>query len=91
VTSGDAQLAIERAGLDAVFGARERCDQTLVGPTVRDLAIVLEEIDSTAELPAGWTNVHNAVDEVSRELRARLGKSAAGRWLGPDAGRAPSP
>jgi ferredoxin len=57
VTSAGAPLAIDRAELDAVFRALERRGYTLVGPTVRDRAIVLEEIDSTAELPAGWTDV----------------------------------
>jgi hypothetical protein len=91
VTSGDAPLPIDRAGFDAVLGALERRGYPLVGPTVRDRAIVLEEIDSTAELPAGWTVMHDAVDEVCREFPARLGKSAAGRRAGPNAGRAPSP
>jgi hypothetical protein len=80
VTSGDAPLPIDRAGGRRI-GALER----------RDRAVVLEEIDSTAELPAGWTDVQDAADEVSRELLARLGKPAAGRRAGPNGGRAPSP
>ena len=88
VTSGDGPLPVDRAGCDAVLGALERRGYTLVGPTLRDRAIVLEEVDSTAELPAGWTVVH---DEVCREFPARLGKPAAGRRAGPNAGRAPSP
>jgi hypothetical protein len=79
VTSGDAPLPIDRAGSRRI-GALER----------RDRAVVLEEIDSTAELPAGWTDVQDAVDEVSREPLARLGKPAAGRRAGPHGGRAPS-
>jgi hypothetical protein len=90
VTSGEALLPIDRAQ-GRRFGTLERRGYTLVGPTVRDRAIVLEEIDSTAELPAGWTDVQDAVDEVSREFLARLGKPAAGRRAGPNAGRAPSP
>jgi hypothetical protein len=91
VTSGDAPLAIDRAGLDAASSALERRGYAFLGPTVRDRAIVLEEIDSTAELPAGWTDVQDAFDEASRKFRARLAKPAAGRRAGPDAGRAPSP
>ena len=49
--------AIDRAGLDELFGALVRRGYTLVGPTVRDRAIMLEELDATAELPAGWTDV----------------------------------
>lgn len=90
MTSGDAPLPIDRAG-GCRFGALERRGYTLGGPTVRDRAIVLEEIDSTAELPAGWTDVQDAVDEVSREFLARLGKPAAGRRAGPNGGPAPSP
>jgi hypothetical protein len=90
VTSGDAPLPIDRAG-GCRFGAPERRGYTLGGPTVRDQAVVLEEIDSTAELPAGWTDVQDAVPEVSREFLARLGKAAAGRRAGPNGGRSPSP
>jgi hypothetical protein len=90
VTSGDAPLPIDRAG-GRRFGALERRGYTLVGSTVRDRAIVLEEIHSIAELPAGWTDVQDAVDEVSREFLARLGKPPAGRRAAPNAGRAPSP
>ena len=56
--SADAgSLAIDRAGLDELFAALVRRGYTLVGPTVRDRAIMLEELGSTAELPAGWTDV----------------------------------
>ena len=51
------QVAIDRAGLDQLFGALQRRGYTLVGPMVRDRAIVLDELDSTADLPAGWTDV----------------------------------
>ena len=49
--------AIDRAALDELFDALERRGYTLVGPRVRDRAIVLDEIGSTADLPAGWTDV----------------------------------
>jgi len=49
--------AIDRAGLDDLFDALARRGYTLVGPLVRDHAIVLDELDSTADLPAGWTDV----------------------------------
>jgi sulfhydrogenase subunit beta (sulfur reductase) len=51
--------AIDRAALDELFGALERRGYTLVGPMVRDRAIVLDELDSTADLPAGWTDVQD--------------------------------
>ncbi len=49
--------AIDRAGLDELFGVLVHRGYTLVGPTVRDRAIMLGELDSTTELPAGWTDV----------------------------------
>src|SRR5829696_9237162 len=51
------QTVIDRAALDELFGALMRRGYTVVGPTVRDRAIVLDELDSTAELPVGWTDV----------------------------------
>src|SRR5829696_1805517 len=51
------QVAIDRAGLDQLFGTLQRRGYTLIGPMVRDRAIVLDELDSTADLPAGWTDV----------------------------------
>jgi hypothetical protein len=40
VGATDDSVAIDRAGLDERFGALERRGYTLVGPTVRDRAIV---------------------------------------------------
>ena len=65
------QAAIDRAGLDELFAALERRGYTLVGPTVRDRAIVLEELDSTAELPAGWTDVQEGGTLPARAPRRR--------------------
>jgi hypothetical protein len=109
VSAATGSLAIDRAGLDELFAVLERRGYTLVGPTVRDRAIMLEELDSAAELPAGWTDVQEggtygiegervaagkelspavaaAVEAVERELRGRLGKSAAGERQAPDGG-----
>jgi sulfhydrogenase subunit beta (sulfur reductase) len=57
VTIGDAPLTIDRAGLDGLFASLEGRGFTPVGPLVRDRAIVLDELESTTELPAGWTDV----------------------------------
>ncbi|MEZ5078069.1 MAG: 4Fe-4S dicluster domain-containing protein [Solirubrobacterales bacterium] len=51
-----AAVRIDRRGLDALFGALRERGYELVGPTVRDGAIVYGEIGSTADLPAGWTD-----------------------------------
>ena len=47
---------LERDALDELFGALARRGYTIVGPTVRDQVIVYDEIASSADLPAGWTD-----------------------------------
>jgi ferredoxin len=47
---------IERDSLDALFVALRRRDFQLLGPTLRDGAIVYDELTSSAELPAGWSD-----------------------------------
>ena len=42
------------AGLDRLVEALIADGYRVIGPTVRDNAIVLAELDSAAELPAGW-------------------------------------
>jgi ferredoxin len=45
---------LERAGLDALIDALAARGYRVVGPTVRDDAIVLAELSSGADLPDGW-------------------------------------
>jgi hypothetical protein len=49
-----ATVVIERDGLDALIRALMADGYRVVGPTVRDGAIVLAELDSPSQLPAGW-------------------------------------
>jgi sulfhydrogenase subunit beta (sulfur reductase) len=49
-------LVIAASELDALFGSLRERGYTLVGPTVRDGAIVLDEIESASQLPAGWSD-----------------------------------
>ena len=49
-----ARVTVDVAGLDALLGAIRGAGYRLIGPTVRDRAVVLDEIESVAELPAGW-------------------------------------
>ena len=72
------QVAIDRAGLDQLFGTLQRRGYTLIGPMVRDRAIVLDELDSTADLPAGWTDVQEGGSYrlARREDDARFGHNA---------------
>ncbi|MGZ4545674.1 MAG: 4Fe-4S dicluster domain-containing protein [Blastococcus sp.] len=45
---------LDRAGLDQLVDVLSGEGYRVVGPTVRDDAIVLSELDSGAQLPAGW-------------------------------------
>ncbi|MBI3484260.1 MAG: sulfite reductase subunit A, partial [Acidobacteria bacterium] len=51
-----ASVVIPKPALQQVFDNLLAAMFTLVGPTVRDAAIVLEEISRLDELPAGWTD-----------------------------------
>jgi sulfhydrogenase subunit beta (sulfur reductase) len=46
---------IELDALDGLLEALRRRGYTVVGPTLRDRAIVYEEISGAGDLPAGWT------------------------------------
>jgi formate hydrogenlyase subunit 6/NADH:ubiquinone oxidoreductase subunit I len=50
------EAVIERSDLDYLLRALARRGYLLLGPTVRDGAIVYDEIASVDELPAGWTD-----------------------------------
>ena len=47
---------LEGASLDRLFGALSKRGYRLLGPAVREGAIVFDEINSAADLPAGWTD-----------------------------------
>jgi ferredoxin len=51
-----ADKVIEREHFDELLQAIARRGYTIVGPTVREQAIVYDEISSAAELPIGWTD-----------------------------------
>jgi hypothetical protein len=52
---GQEPAVISRAGLDELLAALARRGFQVIGPTVRDQAIMYEEISSTADLPEGLT------------------------------------
>ena len=47
-------VIVDADGLPALFEALRVRGYTVVGPTVRDGAIVVAELASVAELPFGW-------------------------------------
>ncbi|MEV4702993.1 4Fe-4S dicluster domain-containing protein [Actinoplanes sp. NPDC049316] len=75
-----APALLDAAALPALFGALEARGYTVMGPTVRDGAIVIAELSSAAELPYGW-----GVDtEAGRyRLRRRADEAAFGHSAGP--------
>ncbi|SDZ18161.1 4Fe-4S dicluster containing protein [Saccharopolyspora shandongensis] len=52
--SGGSTAVIDSTGLDALISVLAGRGRTVIGPTVRDGAIVLAEISSGNELPYGW-------------------------------------
>jgi ferredoxin len=77
---GARPVVIEAAGLPALFDVLHARGYTVVGPTVRDGAIVVSELASASDLPYGW-----GVDtEAGRyRLRARDDSAAFGHSAGP--------
>jgi ferredoxin len=67
-------------GLHGLFEALRRRQYRLVGPTVRDGAIVYDEIGSPADLPAGWTDEQ---DGGTYRLRRRADQALFGYAVGP--------
>jgi formate hydrogenlyase subunit 6/NADH:ubiquinone oxidoreductase subunit I len=71
---------IERGDFDELFGALRRRGYTIVGPTVRDRAIVYDEIRAAADLPVGWTDEQDA---GHYRLRRRDDDALFGYAVGP--------
>ncbi len=69
---------ISLAGLEELVGALRRRGYRVVGPKLRDGAIVYDELDSAVELPVGWTDVQEpgSYRIVRRDDEARFGFAA---------------
>jgi len=76
----DGVHVIERNDFDALLDALTRRGYAIVGPTVRDQAIVYDEIASSADLPAGWTDEQEA---GHYRLRRREDEALFGYAVGP--------
>ncbi|HLA79744.1 MAG TPA: 4Fe-4S dicluster domain-containing protein [Vicinamibacteria bacterium] len=57
VNAGDT-LTFDSGGLGGLIEVLQKRGYAVVGPTLRDGAIVYDEIGSPADLPAGWTDEH---------------------------------
>ncbi len=71
---------LQRDALDELFGVLQRRGYTVVGPTVREQAIVYGEIGSCAELPIGWTDEQEG---GHYRLRRREDEALFGYNVGP--------
>jgi ferredoxin len=72
---------IERPALDALIAALRGRGFTVIGPTVRARSIVYAEIETAADLPAGWTDVQ---DGGSYRLERRDDDAVFGHNVGHD-------
>jgi sulfhydrogenase subunit beta (sulfur reductase) len=80
VTIDHVLSVIDRAAFDELFVALARRGYTIIGPTVRDRAIVYERLRSSADLPIGWTDEQ---DGGSYRLRRRDDEALFGYVVGP--------
>lgn len=71
-------------GLDRLVAVLRERGYRMVGPTVRDGAIVLGELDSAAELPSGWGV---EVGPGQYRLRRRADAAMFGHSAGPQSAR----
>jgi ferredoxin len=71
---------LERERFDGLFEALARRGYTVIGPRVRDGAIVYDELRSAAELPVGWTDEQ---DGGHYRLRRRDDEALFGYAVGP--------
>ncbi len=75
-----APSVIDLPALDVLIEALRDGGYRVVGPTVRDGAIVYADIDSAAQLPAGWTDRQQA---GSYRLERRADEARFGWAVGP--------
>ena len=73
-------FVIDRTGLDTLFSVLQRRGYELVAPRLRDQAIVYDTIESTADLPEGWTDEHEA---GHYRVKRRDDKALFGYVVGP--------
>jgi len=71
---------IERGDFDGLLAALARRGYTIIGPSVRDQAIVYDEITRAEDLPIGWTDEQ---DGGHYRLRRRDDEALFGYAVGP--------
>ncbi|HUH07919.1 MAG TPA: 4Fe-4S dicluster domain-containing protein [Egibacteraceae bacterium] len=78
--AGAASRLVERSDLNALIGALRDRGYAVVGPTIRDDAIVYAEIVGVDDLPVGWTDEQ---DGGTYRLRRRDDDALFGYAVGP--------
>ncbi len=73
-------VVIEPAGLDRLIEVLSRQGYEVVGPTLRDGAIIYDRLASTADLPVGWTDEQGP---GTYRLRRRGDNALFGYAVGP--------
>jgi sulfhydrogenase subunit beta (sulfur reductase) len=73
-------LVVDRKDFQSLFDALGRRGYRVVGPTVRDGAIVYSEVSRVEEMPAGWTDEQ---DGGTYRLKARSDQALFGYAVGP--------
>ena len=75
-----AKVILSGDGLQAMIQALARRGYRVVGPTLRDQAIVFDDIEGIADLPAGWTDVQ---DGGTYRIKRRADDALFGYAVGP--------
>ena len=78
--AADQQVTIERADFQSLFEALVAKKYKVIGPLLRDGAIAYDELHSVDDLPAGWTDSHDA---GKYRLARRLDQALFGYAVGP--------
>jgi ferredoxin len=76
------KTVVERQHLQELFVALAKQGYGIVGPTVRDGAIVYDTLNAVADLPQGWTDEQNG---GTYRLKRRQNEALFGYVLGPHA------
>ncbi len=75
-----APIVVARSEFGALIAVLQQRGYSVIGPTLRDQAIVYEEIQSDADLPAGWIDEQEA---GHYRLRRRDDEALFGHVVGP--------
>jgi sulfhydrogenase subunit beta (sulfur reductase) len=74
------RFVLERKDFDRLFEALKRREYRVLGPTVREGAIIYDEVSASADLPAGWTDEQ---DGGIYRLKRRQDEALFGYVVGP--------